>query len=215
MEPMDLDNKYKLPEEILQAFSLKTQNEEDASWVQTYSGERINLFNPDPNTIHIEDIAHALSIQNRYNGHSYAPYSVAQNCVLAADLVPHEAKFWALMHDAPEYILGDIITPIKQHAPVFRELDGFYEDIIKAKFNIFTTEEIENIVYAVDSWMLHEESRQLLKITPDWENFRKHIRTNISCIFDSIEIIPWTYDVAKIRFLNYFKLYSERNNNEK
>lgn len=86
------------------------------------SGRRLNLLDPSPLDIEIEDIAHGLARVARWNGQTTGAhaFSVAQHCVLVADILPaiaartgREAQLMALLHDAPEYVIGDLISPFK------------------------------------------------------------------------------------------------------
>ena len=85
--------------------------------VGTFSGRTVNLMQPDPSQICVEDIARSLSMQCRWNGHVRSFYSVAEHCVRCSDVVPPEAAAWALMHDAAEAYIGDIPTPVKRMLP--------------------------------------------------------------------------------------------------
>ncbi|MDE2134071.1 MAG: HD family hydrolase [Alphaproteobacteria bacterium] len=86
------------------------------------SGRRLDLLDPSPLDVEIEDIAHGLARVARWNGQTKGEhaFSVAQHCVLverlAAELNPRlgrEARLMALLHDAPEYVVGDLISPFK------------------------------------------------------------------------------------------------------
>src|SRR6201994_4950545 len=86
------------------------------------SGRRLDLLEPSPLDIEIEDIAHGLARVARWNGQTKGThaFSVAQHSVLverfAAELSPglsREARLMALLHDAPEYVVGDLISPFK------------------------------------------------------------------------------------------------------
>jgi 5'-deoxynucleotidase YfbR-like HD superfamily hydrolase len=86
------------------------------------SGRRLDLLEPSPLDIEIEDIAHGLARVARWNGQTRGPYafSVAQHCVLVERLVTdlnprlsRDARLMALLHDAPEYVVGDLISPFK------------------------------------------------------------------------------------------------------
>jgi hypothetical protein len=90
-------------------------------WIQTYTGDRIYPLDPKPEEINIEDIAHSLSLQCRYNGHCERFYSVAEHSLLLSYLVEPEYALDALMHDASEAYLADIPRPIKPY------LQGYYE----------------------------------------------------------------------------------------
>lgn len=82
-------------------------------YMVTASGTMVNLFDPDPQSIHIEDIASALSKLCRWGGNIPYFYSVAQHSCHVVHLAPLHLKFAALMHDAPEAYAGDVIRPIK------------------------------------------------------------------------------------------------------
>jgi uncharacterized protein len=92
------------------------------AWQRMLSGRRLDLLNPSPLDIEIEDIAHGLARVARWNGQTKGPhaFSVAQHCVLVERLVGElrpkigrEGRLAALLHDAPEYVIGDMISPFK------------------------------------------------------------------------------------------------------
>jgi 5'-deoxynucleotidase YfbR-like HD superfamily hydrolase len=92
------------------------------AWQRMLSGRRLDLLEPSPLDIEIADIAHGLARVARWNGQTKGPhaFSVAQHSVLverlAGELNPRlarQAKLMALLHDAPEYVIGDLISPFK------------------------------------------------------------------------------------------------------
>jgi uncharacterized protein len=92
------------------------------AWQRMLSGRRLDLLDPTPVDIEIEDIAHGLAFVARWNGQTRGdwPYSVAEHSLLVEDLyarmTPGALPRWrlaALLHDAPEYVLGDMISPVK------------------------------------------------------------------------------------------------------
>lgn len=92
------------------------------AWQRMLSGRRLDLLAPDPADIAIEDIAHGLARVARWNGQTVGAHalSVAQHAVLveaiAADVNrdwPNQWRLAALLHDAPEYVIGDLISPFK------------------------------------------------------------------------------------------------------
>src|ERR1043166_6069494 len=96
--------------------------EETRAWQRMLSGRRLDLLNPSPLDIEIEDIAPGLAPVARWTGPNggTAAFSVPQHCVLverlASELRPRlarEARLTALLHDAPEYVIGDLISPFK------------------------------------------------------------------------------------------------------
>ena len=83
-------------------------------FISTFLGNRFYPQNPCVEDIDIEDIAHGLAYTCRFNGQSTAFYSVAQHSLMVADLVADELKLEALMHDAAEAYLGDVVKPLKE-----------------------------------------------------------------------------------------------------
>lgn len=84
------------------------------SWILTRGARKVDLIAPTASMIDPTDIAHSLSMQCRFNGHTRSFYSVAQHCVLVADLVPAEHQLAALLHDATEAYVGDMVRPLKE-----------------------------------------------------------------------------------------------------
>jgi 5'-deoxynucleotidase YfbR-like HD superfamily hydrolase len=92
------------------------------AWQRMLSGRRLDLLDPSPLDVEIEDIAHGLARVARWNGQTKGEhgFSVAQHCVvverITADLNPRlsrDGRLMALLHDAPEYVIGDLISPFK------------------------------------------------------------------------------------------------------
>jgi hypothetical protein len=84
------------------------------SWMQTFSGQALDPFDPDPKAIRFADIAHGLALTNRFAGQSKAPYSVAQHCVVGSWLIDSKFALPFLMHELGEVYLGDVITQVKR-----------------------------------------------------------------------------------------------------
>ena len=98
------------------------RNEGPRAWQRMLSWRRLDLLNPSPLDIEIEDIAHGLARVARWNGQTNGDhaFSVAQHCVLVEQIASHvnpkldrTARLAALLHDAPEYVVGDMISPFK------------------------------------------------------------------------------------------------------
>ena len=104
----------------------------ERAWQRMLSGRRLDLLDPSPVDIEIEDIAHGLARVARWNGQTSGDhaFSVAQHCLLVADVTKASRtkldRRWelaALLHDAPEYVVGDLISPFK--AAVGIDYKGF------------------------------------------------------------------------------------------
>ncbi len=103
------------------------------AWQRMLSGRRLDLLDPTPVDIEVEDIAHGLAFVARWNGQTRGdwPYSVAEHSLLVEEIFsrqnPGIAARWrlaALLHDAPEYVIGDMISPVKAAVgPGYGELD--------------------------------------------------------------------------------------------
>ncbi len=110
------------------------------------SGRRLDLLDPTPVDIEIEDIAHGLAFVARWNGQTQGdfPYSVAEHSLLVeqifARISPEAPVKWrlaALLHDAPEYVIGDMISPVKAAVgPGYGELDARLAAAIHLRFGL-------------------------------------------------------------------------------
>jgi 5'-deoxynucleotidase YfbR-like HD superfamily hydrolase len=98
------------------------RNQPPRAWQRMLSGRRLDLLDPSPLDIEIADIAHGLARVARWNGQTSGDhaFSVAQHCVLVTHIAAHlrpamtrGERLAALLHDAPEYVIGDMISPFK------------------------------------------------------------------------------------------------------
>src|SRR5678809_291493 len=92
--------------------------------IRTFSGEYMNIFEPTADMFNIDDIAHSLAHQCRFNGHLPNFYSVAQHSILTSYYVPPEHALAALLHDASEAYLVDIPKPIKPRLTNYLEIEN-------------------------------------------------------------------------------------------
>ena len=116
------------------------------AWQRMLSGRRLDLLDPTPVDIEIEDIAHGLAFVARWNGQTEGdwPYSVAEHSLLVealfARMNPKAPVRWqlaALLHDAPEYVIGDMISPVKAAVgPGYGALDDRLTAAIHIRFGL-------------------------------------------------------------------------------
>ncbi|WP_371224840.1 YfbR-like 5'-deoxynucleotidase [Roseovarius sp. 2305UL8-3] len=116
------------------------------AWQKMLSGRRLDLLDPTPMDIEIEDIAHGLSFVARWNGQTMGDYaySVAEHSLLVEQIytrLTHKAQpKWqlaALLHDAPEYVIGDMISPVKSAVgPGYDDLDKRLTAAIHIRFGL-------------------------------------------------------------------------------
>ena len=119
------------------------------AWQRMLSGRRLDLLDPTPMDIEIEDIAHGLAFVARWNGQTMGDYaySVAEHSLLVEALfsrmyprATEAEKLTALLHDAPEYVIGDMISPVKAAVgPAYKELDKRLEAAIHLRFGLPAT----------------------------------------------------------------------------
>ncbi len=116
------------------------------AWQRMLSGRRLDLLDPTPVDIEIEDIAHGLAFVARWNGQTFGdyPYSVAEHSLLVETLF---SRLWpgassaqrltALLHDAPEYVIGDMISPVKAAVgPGYGALDDRLTAAVHIRFGL-------------------------------------------------------------------------------
>ena len=156
------------------------------------SAEPFYIFDPKPGDIDLEVIAHALSLQCRFGGHCRVFYSVAQHCVLTARIL-HDS-YWrheALMHDAAEAYIGDVVRPLKMHLDLYQSAEAKLERVIAQRFELDYPWPAE--VKEADAIMLATEKRDLLAPNDgDWGPMPEPLPWTID---------PWPPEEAKARFL--------------
>lgn len=128
--------------------------------ILTASGMTLPLTYPSWRLIDDQDIAQALSRIPRFNGHTRQFYSVAQHCVLASQLAPPDDALAALLHDAPEAYIGDMISPLKAQLPTYRLIEQRIWAAIAKRFGIDPV--MPDSVKHVDLQLLATERRELL-----------------------------------------------------
>lgn len=116
------------------------------AWQRMLSGRRLDLLDPTPVDIEVADIAHGLAFVARWNGQTLGDYaySVAEHSLLVEQIfarqqpaAPAKWRLAALLHDAPEYVIGDMISPVKSAVgPAYGELDARLTAAIHLRFGL-------------------------------------------------------------------------------
>lgn len=122
-------------------------------------------LDPRPDEVDLEDIAHALSLVCRFGGHCKRFYSVAEHSVRVHDLVAPEFRFAALLHDAAEAYVGDMVTPLKRSMPLFSAAEERVARAIGARFGVGLVP-LPTEVKRADLEMLAVEARDLMTEPP-------------------------------------------------
>lgn len=164
------------------------------TWILTCSGKRVDLLAPTAAMIDPLDIAHSLARQCRFNGHTREHYSVAQHCYLVSEMVPEDDALAALLHDATEAYVGDLVRPLKQLLPDFAEIEHKIWLAICERFNL--EEELPQAVHDMDNYMLAVERRDLMPAHPDeWPCIA-------GILLPEWRIKPWEAPAARIHYFS-------------
>lgn len=136
--------------------------------IRTFTGKMINVFEPDPDLICIEDIAHALSNLCRFGGHTRRFYSVAEHSLRVAAIVPEKHKIAGLLHDASEAYLVDLPSPIKYFIPKYQEYEQNLMLAIAEKFGFDYP--LHSEVVRADRQLLEVEWGEMMVKNPIFRN---------------------------------------------
>ena len=133
------------------------------SEIMTYTKKMFDPLNPDVALIDIEDIAHALAMLCRANGHFKTFYSVGQhsiNCMKEAVArgYSQRVQLACLLHDASEAYLSDVTRPVKQELPRYKEIEAPLQDAIWNKWlgEPLNTQEVKQVFEIDDAILAHE-----------------------------------------------------------
>lgn len=128
------------------AKGLRRKSREPRAWQRMLSGRRLDLLDPSPMDIEIEDIAHGLARVARWNGQTLGEhaFSVAQHSMVVEEIVAHlqpdiepRWRLAALLHDAAEYVIGDMISPFKQALGLdYKQFEERLEGAIHMRFGL-------------------------------------------------------------------------------
>jgi uncharacterized protein len=149
------------------------------AWQRMLSGRRLDLLDPSPLDIEIADIAHGLARVARWNGQTIGDhaFSVAQHCLLveeiAGELSPGlgaRERLVALVHDGPEYVIGDMISPFKNALGVdYRAFEDRLERAIHIRYGLppKTPGDLKALIKRADLICAWFEATQLAGFTPE------------------------------------------------
>lgn len=183
--------------------------ETSKTWIRTKTGKSFFPLKPKLEDLDVEDIAHALSHQCRFSGHTRQFYSVAQHSVHVSMLMMkdgHDQKFQlhGLLHDATEAYLVDVPTPIKSVLPIYKGAEKKLWVAIKKRFELI---DCEDVVKLYDLEMFAHEARDLMGDPTDWKTLRG-IKTR-----ENFKIDCWPSALAKELFLKRFVELTEGTDN--
>jgi 5'-deoxynucleotidase YfbR-like HD superfamily hydrolase len=148
------------------------------AWQRMLSGRRLDLLDPSPIDIEIEDIAHGLARVARWNGQTKGelPFNVAQHSLIVEEFCgvlkpgwPTKWKLAALLHDAPEFVIGDMISPFKaQLGGQYKAIEKRLAQAIHLRFSLPAElpEIVEKTIKRADRASAYFEATQLAGFEP-------------------------------------------------
>ena len=177
------------------------------------SGRRLDLLDPSPLDIEIEDIAHGLARVARWNGQTRGAhaFSVAQHSLIVADIVAERCEkpdarltLAALLHDAPEYVIGDMITPFKAVlGSAYKAVEERLDQAVAIRFGLaeLRTPAIKRQIKDADRIAAFHEAVLLAGFSPDEAQRFFGIP---SFALEEALLDPWPVERAETAFLERF-----------
>lgn len=177
-------------------------------FIELRSGRRFTPLEPVVADICIDDIAHALSHQCRFSGHTRVHYSVAEHSVRVSELVEawgHDryVQLWALLHDASEAYLVDLPMPIKNDPTIgdaYKKIEARVMRAVCDRFGLLSHEPPQ--VRDADMVLLATEARDLMPFRPEHWAKLSH-----APLLSQIE--PWSHETSRRNFIARFTRIAE------
>jgi uncharacterized protein len=192
------------------------KSEAPRAWQRMLSGRRLDLLDPSPLDIEIEDIAHGLARVARWNGQTKGAniYSVAQHSLLVEAIAHHSAhldrkrRLAVLLHDAPEYVIGDMITPFKAViGDTYKTIESRLLAAVHLRFGLPVTlpSDLVAIIKAADRAAAYLEATRLAGFAASEARrfFGRPLKLTSSIEHNYLS--PWPAEVGQARYLDRFK----------
>ena len=173
-----------------------------SEYITTYTGKHFKPTEPDPELFDIADIAHALSLICRGNGHVKTFWSVGEHCICCAKEatargLSDRVVLACLLHDASECYMSDVPRPLKQNMKDYKHQESSLLDVIYRKFlGEALTEEEEKQIKAIDDDLLWYDLEMLLGEKQNREKPELHIRLDY-------KVRP--FDMVEREYLDFFR----------
>ena len=199
------------------------QPKEIRAWQRMLSGRRLDLLEPSPLDVEVDDIAHGLARVARWNGqtHGEHAFSVAQHsvivwqifCKLEAKCTPDE-ELIALLHDGPEYVVGDMISPFKAVlGGDYKQVEARLQEAIHRRYSLMpiTPEKLKKAIKRADSISAYFEAIELAGFErAEAKNF---FGTPRGFSLDMFNFKPLVAQEAQKEFLNAFETIERKRKN--
>ena len=189
--------------------------EHGRAWQRMLSGRRLDLLDPSPLDVEIEDIAHGLARVARWNGQTLGdwPYSVAEHCLLVEEILTRLSprasardRLAALLHDAPEYVIGDMISPFKAALGLdYRAFEARLARAVHIRFALPAElpQSLEHRIKRADRASAWLEATQLAGFTE--AEAARHFPRPRAAGLDAIRLAPRPTGQVKAAFLARFE----------
>ena len=191
------------------------------AWQRMLSGRRLDLLDPSPLDVEIEDIAHGLARVARWNGQTNGPhiFSVAQHALLVEAIsrrtAPNVDRRWrlaVLLHDAPEYVIGDLISPFKAVLKDdYKKVEARLLHVVNLRFGMPARwpPELVKIVKTTDRSAAYLEATRLAGFSESEARrfFGKPPALDAATV--RYYLSPWNAETAEKRFIKRFKELSK------
>src|SRR3984885_9515704 len=195
--------------------------DEPRAWQRMLSGRRLDLLDPSPLDIEVEDIAHGLARVARWNGQTVGDhiFSVAQHTLLVGEIARHQHGdvdrrlcLALLLHDAPEYVIGDMISPFKAIiGGAYKEIERRLLTAIHVRFGVppELPADIVAIIKTADRGAAFLEATLLAGFGVTEARRFFGARPALPAAAEKDYLTPWPAETAKRRFLERFADLSE------
>jgi uncharacterized protein len=184
------------------------------AWQRMLSGRRLDLLDPSPLDVEIEDIAHGLARVARWNGQTEGAhiYSVAQHCLLTETIarqrgrLDRSGRLAVLLHDSPEYVIGDMISPFKAViGDAYKAVEARLLAAIHVRFGLppLLSEELTTLIKRADRAAAYLEATRLAGFSAAEARSFFGPPPKLSLTIERDYLVPWPAETAERRYLEH------------
>src|SRR5436190_5598410 len=185
------------------------------AWQRMLSGRRLDLLDPSPLDVEVADIAHGLARVARWNGQTEGAhiFSVAQHSLLVEAIARQRARLdrairlGILLHDAPEYVIGDMISPFKAViGDAYKAVEARLLAAIHLRFGLpaMLPADLVEQIKACDRCAAHLEATRLAGFSTEEARRFFGPAPKFSAVIERDYLMPWSAEVAQARYLERF-----------
>jgi 5'-deoxynucleotidase YfbR-like HD superfamily hydrolase len=193
----------------------KRTNTKARAWQRMLSGRRLDLLDPSPLDVEMEDIAHGLARVARWNGQTAGAhiFSVAQHSLLVETIarqrsqIDRQGRLTVLLHDAPEYVIGDMISPFKAViGSQYKDVEARLLAAIYMRFGLPAepTADLQKVIKTADKAAAFLEATKLAGFSVEEASRFFGKPPSVSMVTVRDYLTPWPAETAQTRFLERF-----------